>query len=245
MKKRSEPTSPKDRVVPPTPHNGHLDELLTKLQAIGSPQAIYIYVEHDSLKPAPWNPPIRIQMQYMTELKASMEAHGLFDFAPVIVDRNGVIADGHRRWTCAGLLRIKKIPCFVVDEDASVLWPIFNGTHMVMTGAQTLQAVAGGLENLPPKFAPVLSKLQALVGEVGMAELARMSISPHVYGKAVSIAKYCGLEHDDEFMRTCVFWLARHKRMNSVSAEAIREGVDPLVLSTAVRQNRPLSKGFN
>jgi len=202
--------------------------------------SVFLYVKRDSLKPAPWNPPIRVQLRYMTPLRRSMEAHGFWDFAPIIVAEDGTIIDGHRRWVCAGLLHIEEIPVVMVDAPPEEVWAEYNSTRASMTGAQMLQARAGGLSHVPATDRNMLGNLEDLVGYSGIRRLAELSVSPHVYHEARRIAKYVNRPDDNDFLKKTVFWLAENRRMNSMAIRLMRDNGDATALLIAIEGNRPL-----
>lgn len=199
-----------------------------------------VYVRHDSLKPAAWNPAIRVQLQYLHDLRDSIEAEGFWEFEPILVDRNGVIIDGHRRWTAAGLLHLVEVPVIIIDADADELWAKVNGTRMDLTGAQALQAVANGLQGRPAKYSKVLAKLEEVIGASGLQLLSQRGRSPNVYNQAHRIARYLGCENVREDMSMIVFWLVYHPRMNTIVMRAMADNVDPKIIEDAIRGNRPL-----
>lgn len=215
-----------------------------KLAKTGSVDSVTMMVKREDLKAAPWNPQIRVQIQYLRDLRASMEADGFWDFMPILADKNGVIIDGHRRWTVAKLLNIEDVPVTIVDDDADKIWSGINGTHMSLTGAQTLQAVSSGLKTRPPKFARLIAQLEDAIGEAGAKELGQRGISPGVMNVARRIARYCLLEDDREFMRLTVYWIVNNSRMSVVTARAINDGVDPNVIEKAVRGNKTLTTNY-
>lgn len=199
------------------------------------------YVKRDSLKPAPWNPPIRVQLSYLRALRESMSNDGFWSFAPILVDRNGTIIDGHRRWTVAGLLHIEEVPVVIVDEDAQVIWAQFNDTHMALSGAQVMQAVANGLNARPARHAAMLARLEEVVGKEGIQYLSEANKSPYIINQAIRIATYCGLEDDNPFIGLVVYWLVEHRKMNQIVSQAIKENIDPSLVERRIRSNRPLT----
>lgn len=217
----------------------------TELRKLGDVAVVTCFVRRDSLKAADWNPPIRVQLQYLGDLRDSMEQDGFWEWQPLIVARDGTIVDGHRRWTVAGLLQFEQVPVVIVDMDPGDLWARLNGTRMDLTGAQAMQAVARGLKSRPPKFAKQIDRLEAIIGPDGIRVLSDSGMSPHLYNKTKQIARYCGLDEDVTFMRLTVFWLAKHRRMHAMTSAAIKEGVPYEVIERAIRSDTPLSISFN
>ena len=215
--------------------------IIKKLRDVST---VTCYVKRDSLKPAGFNPAIRVQLAYLKDLRASMTEEGFWEFSPLLVDRNGTIIDGHRRWTVAGLLHIEQVPVTIVDEDADALWSKYNGSRMDLTGAQALQAIANGLQTHPPKFARMIAQLEEVIGTEGVQELGNKGQSPYVINAAMRIARYCGLETDKPFIGTCVRWLSNNARMNGMVAQAIKDNSDPIYIERAVRANRPLEAAY-
>lgn len=214
------------------------------LQKKGAVDAVTILVQPETLKAAPWNPEIRVQLRYLGDLRASMEADGFWEYAPMLVDRNGIIIDGHRRWVTARLLGIKFVPVTIVDDDADRIWAMYNGTRMDLTGAQSLQAVAQGLKTRPPKYAPLIARLEAVVGEEGLRDLGRRGASPYVMHRAMQITRYCSLEEDRAFIKKAIYWLVEHARMTAITARAMQENIKPEVIESAIRTDQPLVTSY-
>lgn len=211
------------------------------VKKLGAAATVTCYVKTDELKPAAWNPAQRVQLRSIGDLRDSIEADGFWEFAPILVDRSGTIIDGHRRWTAAKLLDLKEVPVVIVDADADELWAKFNGTRMDVTGRQALEAIANGMTSRPPKYASMLSKLEAVVGKAGIAMLGKRGKSPYIVNQALRIARYAERESDNEFVGKVVFWLAAHPRMNTISRKAIQDDIDPDVLVSAVDADKPLA----
>ena len=205
---------------------------------------ITCYVATDSLKPAPWNPAIRVQLAYLHNLRDSMEADGFWEFMPILVDRNSTIIDGHRRWTAAKLLNLTEVPVTIVDADADEKWADINGTVMPITGAQALQAIASGMSSRPAKYEPMISKLEAAIGTDGLKMLGQRGKSPYVIHSALRIARYLGLEDNTAFVGQVVWWLSDHARMNMITSRAMNEDVPAEVIERAIRANRPLTANY-
>jgi len=225
---------------PPT-FDTHIKGVLRKAKAS---DAVMMMVKRDSLKPADWNPDIRVQIRYLKNLRASMEEEGFWTFAPMLVDRSGTIIDGHRRWTVAKMLNIDLVPVIVVDDDADRIWAMYNGTRMDLTGSQAVQAVGQGLRYRPPKYAALLARLDEIVGEEGVREMGRRAASPDLLNTAIRLARYSLLDDDLPYVRAVIFWLMANKNMTVIAVRATREGVDPKVIERAVRGNEPLSPTY-
>lgn len=217
----------------------------TELRSLGDVDNVTCYVKRDSLKAAPWNPPIRTQLQYLAELRDSMATNGFFPFQPIIVAKDGTIVDGHRRWTCADLLGLEDVPVVIVDMDADELWALLNGTGMTLSGAQVLQAKARGLKAVPPKLRKLIGELEEIVGKDGMDELGNMNKSPFVLRQAKRIALYTGNQDNAAFIRQAIFWLAKHPRMNIISSQAMKALISGAVIEAAIFKNTPLKLSFN
>lgn len=221
-----------------------MSDKLKKMQKTGVVDTVTIMVKRDTLRPSPWNPEIRTQLEYLKDLRESMATDGFWDFCPLLVDKSGVIIDGNRRWVVAKLLGIDDVPVTIVDDDADRIWAMYNGTRMNLTGPQALQAFASGLKTRPPKFAALIARLEAVIGEEGAKQLGQRGVSPGVINVARRVGRYCLLEDDKEFMRLTVFWLVNHSHMTTLVIRAIREGVDANILERAIRGNRPLTPNY-
>lgn len=216
----------------------------SKIKKLRGVDTVTCYVSIDSLKPAPWNPAIRVQLAYLHDLRDSIETDGFWEFMPILVDRNSTIIDGHRRWTAAKLLNLKEVPVTLVDADADEKWADINGTGMPISGPQVLQAISSGMKSRPAKFEPMISKLEAAIGAEGLQKLGQRGKSPYVINAALRIARYVGQEDNSIFVGQTVWWLTDHARMNSITTRAMNEDVPPEVIERAIRANRPLLPNY-
>lgn len=214
------------------------------LKRVGAVDTVTMKVRRDSLKPAAWNPEIRIQLRYLKPLRDSMEAEGFWDFSPILVDRQGTIIDGHRRWTVAKLLNIEEVPVTIVDDDADRIWAMFNGTRMDLTGAQAMQANALGLKTRPPKYSSLMTLLEDTVGQEGIRVLGQRGVSPHIIKSARRIAHYCMID-EKEFLKATVYWLALNSQMSVLAVRAMRDGIKGDILEKAIRGNKPLTANYS
>lgn len=221
--------------------NGKLEKVLKNL---GKVDVTTCMVATDSLTPSPFNPQIRTQLAYLKDLRASMEKNGFWPWSPVIVDINGTIIDGHRRWTVANLCHISMVPVTIVDADPDVLWAEMNGTRMDLSGKQVTQALANGLKTVPAKYATMIERLEKVVGKDGIKELGDRGISPFIVNVAVRIARYCDLADDNMFIASTIWWIANHRLMSTVATNAIKTLVDPHVIESAIRGNRTLRADY-
>lgn len=224
--------------------NVRTDERAKILRKLRGVDITLCYVKRESLSASPWNPSIRTQLRNLTELRESMEQDGFWEFCPILVDRHGVIVDGHCRWTVARELRIDEVPVFIVDLEADELWARYNGTRQEVTGAQALQAVTQGLDTFPPKFAKQLNRLRDVLTQEEFMELGKLGRSPHIINIAIRIQRYLGLEDDQPFLGITTMWLARNPRMSTMVTKAIRDGVDTSILERAIRINRTLETNY-
>jgi hypothetical protein len=197
-------------------------------------------VRTDSLHPAPWNPAIRTQTKYTLGLRESIQTNGFWEFRPILTDRNGMIIDGHRRWTAAKALGIFEIPAIVVDADADKLWSEVNGQTMAISGAQVVQAVAGGLQTIPDKFDKNMTRLVEIMGNEGVQLLAANNMGPNVVAFAERVGRYCKMTEDREFLQKTIRWLVTHRDASGTSQRAMKDNVAPSRLYKAILDNRLL-----
>lgn len=203
--------------------------------------AITVMVKRTSLTPAPWNPPIRVQLRTLRPLMDSMNEDGFWEFCPILVDKNGLIIDGHRRWVAAGQAHIEEVPATIVDVDAAEMWATFNGTRAQVTPAQMLQAIAAGMDHIPEKVRDRIDGLTDLVGPEGLKLLAEKGVSPHIYSRVRRTAIYCMKKDDAAFMKSLLWWFVRHPRAQTMTERAIRENIDGALIVSAVENDKPLT----
>lgn len=196
-------------------------------------------VDIERLSAAPFNPPDRTEARNLSDLKASIEELGILQ--PIVATRDYMIADGHRRWTCARELGLKQVPVHFRDMPIGAVWSANKGVRGVKPSTW-LSAVEGGLplENVAPSQRQIIGELRRVLSNEEFHSLAERQRSPGIFTQARQIAVYLN-ESGDEFMRLVILWL--HKHRMSYIARRLREDSIPVdILREAIVQDRPLAR---
>lgn len=216
----------------------------------------------ESLKPAPWNPPIRTKESSMRYLLASMKESGFLPLWPIVYCKGNVIADGNRRHRCAQIIGLPTVPAAFIDADPQELWAIINGTARPTSIRETGQAVARGLEYIPPSHARLFDNLrEAFHGDwTQIVEVCKSGASPAIIRQAQAVANYCRMvefdksnnghgkmtvttKTDPEFLALTIKWLI-DKHMAITVRRAIDDGIDPETLLDKVLKGETLKAGW-
>ena len=106
------------------------------------------------LKPSKYNPPDRVESgigSLMTNVKKNMECTEYGLLAPIVVANDYTIIDGHRRYTVAVNLGIKKVPVIKHNSSshelhiADGMWVSANNDTNMISGHQWLWRYMNGV----------------------------------------------------------------------------------------------------
>src|SRR5215471_7476216 len=118
---------------------------------------------------AEFNPARRANRNALTGLLLSIQKYGILE--PLVLNRDLILADGHRRLACAKLLDMEEVPVAIhreFDLDAPALWVVLNAETMSLTPAQWLDAVVHGLpidtKGFPESMKRRILRLRNLLG---------------------------------------------------------------------------------
>jgi len=110
-------------------------------------------VEIGIVHPAPFNPPMRTSSRALRGLLDDIRKHGITAPIPAIERADGhyVIADGHRRYSCAVILGMKHVPIRVSDSGISALaeeWARLNKETLKMSALSWMEAYVSSGETM-------------------------------------------------------------------------------------------------
>lgn len=102
------------------------------------------------MKPVSFNPPDRTERAHVADLVRSMRKDsGFLVEAPIILDYDNFIADGHRRWTAAKIVGIELVPYMRTNKSASKMWAALNSNRRPCGTSTIYKAFAGGMTEIP------------------------------------------------------------------------------------------------
>lgn len=198
-----------------------------------------IYIPVEQIKPAPWNPSRRTKPSNIAALVHSMKAHGFFWWKPVIIGREDVMGDGHRRLCAAKAANIPHVPALRVDMAADVIWAVENGRRRTVTSAESLEAATLGLTYLPDQHSKSVQEIIAVVGMEQLKQDYMIGVSPHILSWAKRTATYIGHDNDKAMIANIVLWLRKHEMQRRVRG-AMDAEVDPSVILGYIMIDKPL-----
>lgn len=203
------------------------------------------YERTETLIASQFNPPARIEKGQLSSLVDSIRQDGFWDWEPIVLGRDGRVADGHRRLAAAKLAGIEKVPVKRVDMETSELWVRLNGLRKAITGRDYAYAYTHGIKSGSLDLLDIhpIRDIRRLV-EIGGDELVQKIVttksSPGILREAQVIAKYCGEKGNDAFLLRAVNWLLDHKAQN-VTRFFIRSELEALFLHRAVMEDKPIT----
>lgn len=201
-----------------------------------------VWKKTHELNAAPFNPGIRTDEKSLKVLYASMREKGFQPHHPIIIVDGNVIADGHRRWTCAKMLNIREVPCIVAKESLHEVWAE-NGSQRKVNEKEMIVALRDGLQVVPQGLEKRMEKVTEVMGREGVKVLADNNLSPRTVDAARGIAKYCGQTGDNVFIRRVVDWLITYKCQDEIRF-LMRSSVPPSVLKEKIERNEKLKMGY-
>jgi hypothetical protein len=195
-----------------------------------------------TIKGAAYNPPNRTEATKLVKLRKSMASIGML--YPILVDRDNVIIDGHRRVACAKQLDWDTIQAIVVEsDDRDAIYASVNDTAAKMHGSDALSvwleepgAVSARLQKLHREMKDTLG--------VGMVrQIAENRLSASVYLTAKRVGRYCG-QDDAETLKTVTRWLM-NTALVGIVRKAMETGLDPAKLLKAAREDKAILLSVN
>lgn len=198
-----------------------------------------IWVAVGEVKTLPYNPPNRTEEAALKALKDDIALHGIR--VPLIVNKDFMLVDGHRRLTCAKALGITSVPVVIsygsVEEDYSSV----NITQKAMSDKDLMWIYVNG-GPLSPRIKSKIKKIEEVMGEDGPTELLLNGCGPGIYAMATRVARYCG-DNSPEFTAKSLRWLMEHKAQFSVR-RIIDSGTPPNIIVSAIEENRALRNSW-
>jgi hypothetical protein len=169
-----------------------------------------------------------------------MREHGFWWYMPLILGRNDVLGDGHRRLTVARELQLVSVPAVRVDKAADVLWSEINGLRRTVSGSETLEAVVLGLSQPPPQHVKEIDRFLQIVGLEEASKDYMRGVAPRIIDIAMRVGRYIG-STDDKMLACIVTWLRRQNAQRNART-AMDGGIDPELLFGLIVDDRPLPK---
>jgi hypothetical protein len=192
---------------------------------------------------AGFNPKKRMRKSILKKLRDSISEHGIL--CPLMVGKDGVLADGHRRLLCAVELGIETVPVIFLELNASDAYIQVNDSQKASTSADKIQAVDQGLplESLDQKSRRDIIRLMTIMGDDGFSMLADRGRGLTVLRDAIRVARHIGFKSNKD-LRTIILWFEKWG-MQYKTRKAIEKGsVSPDVVRAAILENRPLQERY-
>lgn len=168
-------------------------------------EPLVVMMDVEEIHPAGFNPAARTDTRATRALMADIRGRGIL--VPLIVGRDNILADGHRRLACAKALGIQRVPVVRYDAPAEELYTI-NTTARPLRTSDWFAAYAQGLApgSVNNKTARDILEIERLIGNDAARAMAARGRSPHILTWARRAAIYCN-DPTDEFVREALRWL--------------------------------------
>lgn len=201
------------------------------------------WIHPDLITPAAFNPAVRTEPKNIQDLVDSMRKDGFWPYMPLLLGRGDILADGHRRWTAAKVLKMEIVPCRRIDKSSAEIWAELNGTVRIITSREVASAVAAGMDAPMPKYQRQFDQLKAIAGDEGVRMVALNNFSVSIIKEVMAAARYVGKADDKSFCSQVLRWMISNRTQRAVM-EARRDKISPSLLLRKIEQNKPLRKTY-
>lgn len=203
-----------------------------------------VWVHPSTIRPAPGNPERRTRSdgRKMKDLLRRMSRLGFEEFRPILVSREGIIGDGHRRYACALILDLQEVPVIFTGKSHIELFE-GNAGAAAVTGAHWIQAYVNGMctiSEMPSEEGENVKNLEAAGGRELLKWLAERNVSPGIFVAAYRAGRYCG-DTSNSFLLRAVIWSVTFKMQRRVH-DIIKAGhTPPAIIKAAIENERTIA----
>ena len=162
----------------------------------------------EDVKPAPWNPPGRVTDKRLIELKNSIKERGIL--YPLLLGSDGLVADGHRRLSCAKLLGLRTVPVILAKEPAIELYEVPNTGQRRLTGAEWIHVYLEAPNAVPEKQRTYIGAIERELGREALELLKEHELGWSIYNDCAWLVRYCGREDSAENIWRALRWAIKH-----------------------------------
>lgn len=190
-----------------------------------------------------FNPKARTTKGNIKSLKNSITRVG--QLIPIVVTKDFVIVDGHRRYTAMKELGFDKIDVIFRGDDANEAPDLFveiNNNQRASRGKDAIEiALTTGILPSVGINAPIMRELVSIIGMEGLQVLYENKASPNILATAKMVSNYCKKDTSDkEWMATVILWLAVYKQQFAVR-RAMYARIDREFLVETIRSESVLN----
>lgn len=197
------------------------------------------YVKTSTLKIAGWNPVSRTAN--VLDLIESMSREGFWEYEPLLIGSDNIIADGNRRYTAAVACGFLEVPVIRTGKPAQIVWAEKDSMHKRINGAQWVNAIANGLDisqlnNNSTMFRNI--RLLQELGEDSVKYCSDHGISATAMQSVNVVCNYLS-KSDIPFRKKVLRWLI-DKSMIRPIMYAIADGVNVKDLLRAIETGKEI-----
>lgn len=202
-----------------------------------------VWIPVERLKPTAFNPTVRTEdnaaMRALIESVRKVGVH-----TPLSVTSDDYVLDGNRRLAAAKVAQRSLVPCIISKLGLHEGWALANAGDMPISKAQWLEAYVKGMPIafVPKETRALIVALEEMVGPSGLQRLVQLRISPTIVVVARRVVQYV-IDEKGITPSGIVFWLVDFHMQRPV-VEAMREETPASVIARAIREDKPLRRGF-
>jgi ParB family transcriptional regulator, chromosome partitioning protein len=190
----------------------------------------------DRLKSSPFNPPHRSKK--VPDLIRSL---GLVEMIfPIMVSKDYVIIDGHRRVAAAKRLGWKTVPAVISDRDAAEIYAHVNGAVRKMGGNDALNVYLKNPDAVVPWLRSRLDIMRDALGKERLKKMAGSGYSLALFYAGYKILHYTKRKVIPEQLQVVVDWLMKVKISSQVHRIMLARLATPAQFNKAINSGKSL-----
>ena len=130
-----------------------------------TPQLVSI----DEINPAAFQPQSRTTKKALKELEKDILENGIV--YPIVIDADGGLIDGHRRFSVLVKHGAKEVPCLILQADQAERFAAINGTVRRMSGLDAQETYLSDPSALMPQQRKNMKRAEDYIGREYFAEI--------------------------------------------------------------------------
>jgi|TARA_R100000501_G_C2607398_1_gene102778 hypothetical protein len=179
------------------------------------------------IKESKFNPTVRTSRDSLgyKALRANIKTHGLI--TPVVLSKNLVVIDGHRRLNCLKDLGVRKVNAIVHDtvtnRNYDTMFVAANENTMTITAAQEAERYLAGAK-ISEKTKNMIVELEKVGGRSFIKRIVADRKSPTTYYIALRQFQNYTKQTKRSVLRKVVYWM-----LNVGSAYKLKAGISDFI----------------
>ena len=190
------------------------------------------------ITPSPLNPKARTDPKRLQDLLRDIAIRGIVE--PLMVDKRGVVIEGHRRLACAKALGLSEVPCVIEEGDANEIHKATNELRDKWAAVDWLgRYLAGGSVGREPYRQ--ITAIERLMGRGFLDRMLDKQIGYRVIKTAKRAAHYCGVPRGNGvFLCKALEFMLEHRQTRMIEYYIDKGVQPPSVLYEAIMTVSPV-----